>query len=143
MALNGRLNLKADLVVVQITRPGLPNMRLAKRAAVDWKMLKIAAKKRLGRTISIASPGGAYRSWNVQSEMFYGSRGNVRLAKKWGLNPRSSVPLAGPGTSSPGVGTRVDIVGTAMDESFLHLAKQFGFTREFGPADPNHFIWKD
>lgn len=143
MALNGRLNLKTDLTVVQRSAIGLPQIRLAKKAATDWKMLKIAAKKKLGRTISIAKPGGGYRSWNVQNEMYLGSKGNVRLAKKWGLNPRSSVPLAGPGNSSHGFGTRVDIVGTPIDGAFLRLARDFGFTLEFGPRDPNHFIWKD
>lgn len=95
-----------------------------------------------GVKIALASPGAAYRSLAVQAEMREGSLGNVALAKKWGLNPNSSVPLASPGYSSHGTGTRVDLLfnGSSWPSAaHLALAAKFGFTREFGSDDPNHF----
>jgi LysM repeat protein len=133
---NGRIP-ASDLTKVQA------NTTLSKPTAVAWFALKAAAKKELGRTISIAGTagGGGYRSYAMQDAMHNASiSGNAALKARWDLNPNSSVPLAAAGGSTHGLGTRVDIVGTVMDQKFFDLAKRFGFTREFGPRDPNHFM---
>lgn len=132
MSANGRLT-SGELATVQA------GITLAKTTAARFLLLKAAAKKQLGRTIAVAAPGGGYRSWAVQDEMRRASQGNTALAAKWHLNAHSSVPLASPGYSSHGFGTRVDIVGTPIDQAFLNLAARYGFKREFGGADPNHF----
>jgi hypothetical protein len=42
------------------------------------------------------------------------------------------------GNSPHGLGICVDVVGTAIDQHFLDLAKTFGFSRPIA-GDPNHF----
>jgi hypothetical protein len=51
------------------------------------------------------------------------------------------VSLAAPGNSTHGFGTRVDIGSFSGARAAWVLANcdRFGFTREFGAADPNHF----
>lgn len=117
------------------------SMQLSTKTARAWKRLQAAAKSKLKRNIAIAGPAGAYRSAAVQNAMHQagGPSGTRAQRIRWGLNPASSVSIAAHPGGSHEKGTRVDIVGTPIDAAFLKLAKQYGFTREFGAADPNHF----
>jgi hypothetical protein len=114
---------------------------LATTTARDFKRLKAAAKKQLGRNIGIPAPAGAYRSYATQASMHHaGSKdGTYADRVRWGLNPNSVVAIASAGYSTHGLGKSVDIIGTPMDDKFLALAKKYGFTRTFGSRDPNHF----
>lgn len=133
MTENGKLPATA-LTTVQGT------IQLSTPTATAYRALAAAAKTRLGRTISIATPEGGYRSYSVQAAMHdAGAHGPASARIKWGLNPNSTVAIAAAGYSSHGLGTRVDVVGSPMDSAFLNLAKTYGFTREFGASDPNHF----
>lgn len=134
MSANGCLT-EAELVHVS------PVETLSVLTARAYRHLVIAGQAAKIK-IALASPGAAYRSLEVQKEMQEGSLGNVALAEKWGLNPNSSVPLAGPGYSSHGTGSRVDLLFNGSSDpssAQLRLAAKFGFTREFGADDPNHF----
>jgi hypothetical protein len=134
MSANGYLT-EAELVHVS------PVETLSTLAARAYRHLVIAGAAK-GIKIHIASPGGAYRSFKTQAEMREGSLGNVALAAKWDLNPNSSVPLAAAGYSSHGFGTRVDLIFNGSSNpngTELSLAAHYGFTREFGADDPNHF----
>lgn len=133
MSSNGRLT-ASELTTVQA------GIKLATKTAKRFALLKAEAKKKYGWTIAIAPPGGGYRSFAVQGEMRLASMGNTALAAKWHLNPHSSVPLAKAGGSSHGFGTRMDIVGAPLNGTFFALAAKYGFVREFGSADPNHFM---
>jgi hypothetical protein len=135
---NGRVPARA---LARVQKTAIGYMRLEKKTARDYKRLKAAAKKTLGRTISIAGPFGAYRSYSVQQGMHHAgsAAGTAKDRIYYGLNPNSVVAIAGAGYSTHGYGKSVDIVGTVMDDKFLALAKKYGFTRTFGSRDPNHF----
>lgn len=131
---NGRLT-EAELVHVSAVET------LSVLTARAYRHLVIAGHA-AGIKVSLASPGAAYRSFEVQDEMRRGSLGDRALAAKWGLNPNSSVPLASAGYSTHGTGTRVDLLfnGSSWPTTAeLALAAHYGFTREFGADDPNHF----
>lgn len=118
---NGRM--PADLL-----REVEPGMFLEAATAAAYLKAKAAS----GGILKIASPVGAYRSYPVQEDM----RDNPG---KYGLDPASSIPVAAPGQSTHGWGTRVDIaVGAGRTWAIVRLA-EFGFKREFGSADPGHF----
>lgn len=137
MALNGRVS-RAALARVQ--KGPLGWMHLERRTARDFKRLRAAAKRRLGRRISIAAPAGAYRSYATQAAMKHAasSRGTWRERRHWGLNPNSTASLASAGYSTHGYGKSVDIVGTPIDSKFKALARAYGFRLTI-PGDPNHF----
>lgn len=131
---NGRLP-KSALTEIQ------PGAFLATKTARAWKQLVAAAKKNLGRSISAANPAGAYRSAAAQHAMHLAGAGDDILAKlHWGLNPHSTVAIADDPWGTHQDGTRIDIIGTPIDARFLALAKKYGFSREFGAKDPNHFL---
>jgi hypothetical protein len=131
-SLNGRL-LASELGTVE----GLP---LAKPTINAYLRMKAAAKA-AGIDIWIAQPIGAYRSYFVQGDM------KVHPAL-YGLSTVSTVNIAAAGSSTHGLGNAIDIGsfgsawGTAgakrADWLILH-APEFGFFREFGERDPNHF----
>lgn len=144
MCYTGGLSLPGGLLAV--------NGKLPASALVSVTGVKVACntanalKRAIAGTktrITIAAPGGGYRSWSYQNAMYLASiSGNAALKKKYNLNPNSSVALARPGQSSHGFGTRVDLQfngsGRPTQAQINYMAK-FGFTREFGAADPNHF----
>lgn len=132
MVTNGRLP-SANLVTAQ------KGILLSTPTATAWRQLVVKAKSTLGRSISIAEPAGGYRSFATQHAMQQASlHGTVAEKKAWGLSTTSTAALADAGQSPHGLGICVDIVGTALDERFLDLAKTFGFTRPIA-GDPNHF----
>lgn len=101
-------------------------------------LVAAAAVKKI--TIKVSSPGGAYRSLAVAEEMRAASLKGGLAAKEWNLSTSSTIPLGVPGSHADG--TRVDLLfnGSSLPNSTdIALAKQFGFTREFGNDDPNHF----
>jgi hypothetical protein len=117
--------------------------RLIPGAANALKAL-IDAAKHHGLTITLASPGAAYRDAQTQNEMRRGSMGDVALARKWDLNPNSSVPVAAHPYGTHEHGDRVDLLfdgSSNPSTSQVGLAASLGWRREFGAADPNHFQW--
>lgn len=89
-----------------------------------------------------AGVGSGYRDLAVQGEFFRASHGDAAAARAVSLNPASIIRVASPGYSSHGWGDRIDLLfdGSVQPSPVeLNLAKRFGFTREFGSADPNHF----
>lgn len=107
------------------------DLHLETATAAAYLRMKAEAA-RSGVTLAIPRPAGAYRSLFVQQDMH---------DRPWlyNLDPTSSVPIAPAGSSTHGLGDRVDIVrGTAGDWAIAN-ASRFGFVREFGDADPRHF----
>lgn len=97
----------------------------------------IAFAKAHGRTVRIAHPYGGYRTFHEQG-----------LLSGTG-NAGSTIPVAAAGHSTHGVYAvgRVDFVGAdgyTYDAGLLAWivahAGAFGLVREFGTADPNHFM---
>ena len=99
--------------------------------AAAYRKMKAAAARE-GVQLAIPRPAGAYRSLFVQQDMH---------DRPWlyNLDPTSSVALAPPGSSTHGLGTRVDIVRGAAGDWAIRNASRFGFVREFGASDPRHF----
>lgn len=90
--------------------------------------------------IQIAGKYGGYRSAAVQNGMHHagGPNGTAAERRKYNLNPNSSVSIAAHPYGTHETGDRVDLVGMDLDD-IIRIAKEYGFTREFGAADPNHF----
>lgn len=118
------------------------SIALAKKTAARYKLFKAKCKSLHGWNISIAQPAGGYRSEADQNAMHHaGSRDGSRAQKiRWGLNPNSTVSIASHPYGTHETGTRVDIVGHVIDAELLRIAQHYGFIREFGSNDPNHFI---
>jgi hypothetical protein len=100
-----------------------------------------AAAKAAGIDIWIAQPIGGYRSWAVQVDM------KVNPGK-YGLSTVSTVtsrPRATPRTGSATLSTSVRSgpstgrLGAKRSDWLIRHAPEFGFFREFGDKDPNHF----
>lgn len=119
-----------------------PGERLAGPSANAYRAL-VAAGKAHGISIRLAAGvGSAYRSLSVQRDYWDAYNGNAAAAKRVGLNPASRIRVAQPRGSSHGFGTRADLLfngSSSPDAADLALAKQYGWTREFGADDPNHF----
>lgn len=113
-------NVPSDLLVVR------DGMLLARDTAAAYDRANAAS----GGQLSLAKPAGAYRSLAVQADM-------IANPGRYNLNPASSVALASPGHSSHGTGNRLDLA--TGNSWMLSHGGQFGFTREFGAADPNHW----
>jgi hypothetical protein len=126
MSANGRLT-EGELTAVG-------GILLSNATARAWQAMVDAAEAEAGISLTIARPAGGYRSFFVQGDM-------KRNPGAYGLNPASSVSLAAPGNSTHGFGTRVDIGSFSGARAAWVLANcdRFGFNREFGAADPNHF----
>lgn len=127
MSTNGRL-LDSELAALE-------GVRLAKGTANAFRRMDAACVAATGVGLWPALPDGGYRDWATQ--------GNIGAK-----NPDSSVPIAAQGSSTHGWGTRVDIGsfglkwgtdGGKRANWLLAHASEFGFHREFGAADPNHF----
>lgn len=115
--------------------------RLLASAAAAFHALVDDGKKH-GITIRPASPGAAYRDAKTQDEMRAGSMGNVALAQKWDLNPRSSVPVAAHPNGTHEHGDRIDLLfngSSSPTQAQIDLAEKHGWHREFGANDENHF----
>lgn len=133
MSLNGRLT-DAELVTVD----GVP---LSEPTANAYLRMKAAFRKATGLDFWIAKPIGGYRSYFVQADMKI-------HPELYGLNPASTVSIASAGYSTHGFGSRVDIGsfgsafgtdGAKRADWLINHASEFGFHREFGDKDPNHF----
>lgn len=114
---------------------------LDKRVARAYRRVK-AMFYDLGDNLRLIDGSSGYRSYAVQKAMYEASVGHDAAAKrKWNLDPNSTVPLAHPGGSSHGFGTRLDLLvnGHTPNASQRALLAMAGFTREFGGRDPNHF----
>jgi hypothetical protein len=90
--------------------------------------------------VHIAGKYGGYRSAAVQNGMHQagGPGGTAAQRRKYNLNPNSSVSIAAHPNGTHETGDRVDLVGDSID-NLIHIAARYGFTREFGSRDPNHF----
>jgi hypothetical protein len=132
MSANGRLS-ASELTMVN----GIP---LGNRAAISFMAMDRDCRAATGVGVWIAAPHGGYRSLVVQGAI-------------GGLNAGSTIVVAGAGYSTHGLGTRADIgsfppaknLGQYGDDGrkrrawLLAHASNYGWTREFGEADPNHF----
>lgn len=89
----------------------------------------------------VDSYGSGYRSLAVQKVFWEAGQGNRVAAAMANLDPDLKVNIAVPGYSSHGTGTRADVLFNhhSPDASNIALAKKYGFTREFGNDDTNHF----
>lgn len=105
------------------------NDQLIATAAASYLAWKAASIK-AGRLIYIVEPAGAYRNAWVQNDM-------VDNPWRYNLNPNSTIPFSRYGQSH-GWGNRVDIGGDLAWA--IANAARFGWTREFGAKDPNHFV---
>lgn len=134
-ALNGMLP-ASSLVTVA------PGEQLSTPTANAYRAL-VAAGKHVGITVALAGGvGSGYRSLAVQELYVKASHGDADAARQVGLNPGSSISVAAAGYSSHGWGTRADLLFNGSSwptKAQLDLAAKFGFTREFGADDPNHF----
>lgn len=86
--------------------------------------------------------GSGYRDIELQELFYRASHGDKAAIKAVHFNTASRVKVAAPGGSSHGWGDRIDLLfdgSQTPDAADLNLAKRFGFTREFGSADSNHF----
>lgn len=128
MSANGRLT-ASELVTVE------DNDQLAPRAASAFWIARDAWYRDGGGGSCIVEPAGAYRSWQVQYDMKHG----IPSYAYWNLNPSSKAGLASPGSSTHGTGSRFDATG-GFNNFMLRRGRAFGYTREFGANDPNH--WK-
>lgn len=133
MSANGRLT-AAELTLVQ---RGPMNIYLANTAAKAWGALKAEYDRtHPGESLTIAEPAGGYRTLAVQADM------HIR-PKLYGLSVYSTIPLAKAGFSSHGDGMAVDIADASKASPrktwLLANASRYGFTRQFGDADPNHY----
>jgi hypothetical protein len=138
MSTNGRLA-ASELTTIE------NGLQLANKTAVAWGNLKAAAKA-AGIDIWIALPIGAYRSYFVQGDM-------AIHPLLYGLSTDSTVRVAAAGYSTHGLGNTVDIGsfppannlykygtdGLKRRNWLIENGPKFGFFREFGEADPNHF----
>lgn len=113
----------ADLVTVQ------PGIQLNRPTANAW-MAFMQAGSRTGHRLGIATPAGGYRSLAVQADM-------KKRPWLYNLSKQSTKKLAAVGHSTHGLGDRVDVVGDLAWA--IANGPRFGFFREFGAADPNHF----
>lgn len=111
-----------------------PGLHLEAATATAYQRMKAAAA-RDGVTLAIPRPAGAYRSLYVQQDMH---------DRPWlyNLDPTSTVKIAAAGSSTHGLGDRVDIVRGAAGDWAIRNASWFGFVREFGAADPRHFRYQ-
>lgn len=125
MAVNGRLptQLLASVNGQLVTRP----------TADAWnRMVSAAADVKLGLWVTA---GGGYRDIEAQRQL-------------WLAGSASGIAVAKPGYQTHGWGDRIDVgkfgpnwgaEGIRRERWLLAHAPGFGFTREFGSIDPNHF----
>jgi|GEM_PF-6997078 len=125
MSKNGQLS-DAELTVVG-------TVRLATVTARAWQALAAAASDEAHVSVRIALPHGGYRDLDAQRALHSGTAAS---------NPLSTIKIAAPGHSTHGFGNRVDVGSFhgIREKWLLDNCRRFGFTREFGAADPNHFI---
>ena len=133
MSANGKLT-SAELTLVQ---RGSMNIYLATTAARAWSALKSEYDRtHPGEALTIAAPVGGYRSYSVQADMHVNP-------SRYGLSAYSTIPIAPAGYSTHGDGMAVDIAGASLAGPrktwLLKNASRFGFTRQFGDRDPNHY----
>lgn len=114
-------------------------IKLSKHTAPVYRAFRMYAEDRK-RNLTIAAPGGGYRSYAMQDAMHLASLAGPAQRRKWGLSTSSTVPVAAAGYSTHGWEQgRMDLVGTDLSWILDH-AGMFGLKREFGANDPNHFI---
>lgn len=106
------------------------NDQLIATAAAAFFAAKAAAAHD-GVTLSIVEPAGAYRPFSVQEGMYY-------RPEDYNLNPKNSLKGASPGYSTHGWGNRWDVNSAGLNWMIAN-GHRYGWTREFGTADPNHF----
>lgn len=103
--------------------------RLIATAAASFLAMKAEAA-RAGVALSIVEPAGAYRTAWVQNDM-------VDHPERYNLNPNSVIKFSRYGQSH-GWGNRIDVNQAALPWMLANAAR-FGWSREYGTRDPNHF----
>lgn len=124
MARNGHL---AEDGIVLVTVED--NDQLIPTAAAAFFAARAAAAAD-GVRLIIVEPAGAYRSAFVQNDM-------VDHPENYNLNSASSIGFSRSGQSH-GWGNRIDVNSAAVSW-MLRRGGEFGWIREYGARDPNHF----
>jgi hypothetical protein len=139
MVVNGAVN--ASSLVTLAT-----GFQLNTVSAVAWRNMVAVGTLEGIRVTPVAKFGSGYRSLQAQ-KWFRDSYKGVESAReelaKRGvvIDPNMHVNVAVPGQSSHGTGTRADTFfnGHSPEPSHIAFAARFGWVREFGTADENHF----
>lgn len=86
--------------------------------------------------------GSGYRDLDLQALYYKAWQGDKAARATVHYNTSSTTKVAAPGGSSHGWGNRIDLLFDGSqnpDSADLNLAKRFGWAREFGSSDSNHF----
>lgn len=113
---------------------------LAVKPARAWKRARAALRKRYPKA-DVYGRYAAYRSAEVQNAMADASRsprGSAARAK-YALSAVSAVPVAYHPNGTHEHGDRFDLGGAPINDWVLDTLRKYGWTREFGGSDPNHF----
>lgn len=130
---NGRLPASALKTIA-------PGVQLAKPTANAWTRAVADVKSKGYILRAVDGRGAGYRSYAVQDAMQKASVGNDIAAKRyWNLSTVSTVSLAHAGSSTHGYGTRIDVYSNMPLDQLTSIMKRYGFWREFGSSDPNHW----
>jgi nucleoid-associated protein YgaU len=135
MTTNGRLP-ASDLATVAV------GVRLITGAANAYRALVAQGSHEHVAIKPAPGVGSGYRDLELQELFYRASRGDRAAIEQVHFNTSSTTKVAAPGGSSHGWGDRIDLLfdgSQTPDAADLNLAKRFGFTREFGSADSNHF----
>lgn len=134
MALNGRV----PTTQLRTVAPG--TQLLGPTAQAFLRLVQVAHLDRI-TVAPVDSYGSGYRSLAVQQVFYRAAHGDHAAAAQANIDPNLHVNVATPGYSSHGTGTRIDMLfnGRSPDTTNLHLASRYGFSREFGASDENHF----
>jgi hypothetical protein len=110
--------------------------------ALAWRNLVVVHSMMNDVLIKPASEYGAgMRDIPCQQVFWRAGQGDKAAIKQAHLDPDLDVTIAVPGSSSHGWGNRIDMLfdGHSPNAIDLSTAKRYGFTREFGSKDKNHF----
>jgi LysM repeat protein len=113
---------------------------LGVKPARAWKRARAALRKKYPQA-DVYGRFAAYRTEEWQNAMANASRTPAGSAarKKYELSSTSTVPVAYHPNGTHEHGDRFDLGGAPINSWVLDTLRDFGWTREFGPRDPNHF----
>lgn len=118
-----------------------PGTQLLNSTATAWRKLAMVAQLDDGTKIRpVDSYGSGYRSWAIALDYYRAGQGDAAATARCGIDPKMQVSIAYP-PGSHGGATRIDMLfnGHSPTDKDIALAKRYGFTREFGTRDENHF----
>lgn len=116
-----------------------PGTQLANSAANAFLNLVLIAKMLDGTRVKPAgSVGAGYRDLGMAMRFYRAGQGDKLLRQQLGIDPNLKVSIGYPGSHVRG--DRIDMLfSTGVTRANLSLAERYGFTREFGERDVNHY----